>query len=137
MPLLKNKVAIVTGGGGGIGGAPAMSLAAEGAKVAVVDIDDARAAAVAERLRRTGAEAIPIHADVSREKDLREMTAKTVEAFGGLDILVNNAVLVRPDDSDVLSMTMETWDSIMLCNTHSVVFGCKYAIPEMVKRGGG
>ncbi|HXO14014.1 MAG TPA: SDR family NAD(P)-dependent oxidoreductase, partial [Mycobacterium sp.] len=93
MSRLAGKVAIVTGGAGGIGAATARELASEGAAVAVVDIDEAKAAEVVEEIRRTGGRAIALGGDLAEEQTAEDVVRSTVTEFGRLDILHNNAAL--------------------------------------------
>lgn len=133
---LANKVAIITGSATGIGRATAILFAREGAKVTVADINDEAGRATVATIEGTGGAAHYVHCDVSRSDDVQEMMSRTVEAFGGVDVLFNNAaatdgnypVHTMPEDEwrDVLSVTL---DGVFLC--------CKYAIPEMLQRGGG
>jgi NAD(P)-dependent dehydrogenase (short-subunit alcohol dehydrogenase family) len=139
---LENKVAIVTGGGRGIGAAIARSLAAEGAKVAIVDVDgsDAEAAAAA-----IGEHAIGIAADASRETEIAAAAGRTVDRFGGLDILVNNAGGGRLDRPATLGaigrpftrITEEGWDEQLATNLRTTFSGSKAAIPHLKQRGSG
>src|ERR1700755_3646274 len=93
MSRLAGKVAIVTGGAGGIGAATARELAREGAAVAVVDIDEEKASAVAGEIRQTGAQAISLGGDLAEERTARHVVQSTVAEFGSLDVLHNNAAL--------------------------------------------
>lgn len=141
MQSLKDKVAIITGAGSGIGRASAMTMAHWGAAVAVADIHLENAQKVAQEIVQRGGKAIAIKVDVADESQMRDMITTTVEAFGGLDILHNNAADVRPEtygrDQQVTEMDVALWDSFMAINLRSVMLGCKLAIPEMLKRGGG
>jgi NAD(P)-dependent dehydrogenase (short-subunit alcohol dehydrogenase family) len=141
MSRLAGKVAIVTGGAGGIGAATAHELAREGAAVAVVDIDEARATAVAEEIRRTGARAIAVGGDLADEQTARQVVESTVAEFGRLDVLHNNAALTASDflsrDTTVREMSMDVWQRSLDVNLGSQLLMCKHAIPEMTKNGGG
>src|SRR5690554_6024317 len=138
---LNNKVAIVTGAASGIGRASAMRMAELGAAVTVADINFERAQLVVEEIRALGGQAIAIGVDVAEESQMQAMVDATVEAFGGLDILHNNAADVRPEtygrDLLVADMDVALWDSFMAINLRSVMLGCKWAIPRMLQRGGG
>lgn len=108
---LAGKTAIVTGAGNGIGAATAQRLAAEGAKVGVVDIDQVAARAQAQHLCEAGAQAIALAADVTREQDVETMVARTVEAFGTVHVLVNNAGFTR--DMRIGRMAVSDWDAVV------------------------
>jgi NAD(P)-dependent dehydrogenase (short-subunit alcohol dehydrogenase family) len=141
MGRVDGKVAIVTGGGGGIGGAAARALAREGAEVAVVDIDLGRAAQVAEGITASGGTALALQADLSQEADVVGAIAATVARFGRLDVLHNNAALTDSDflslDTRVTELSVEVWEKTMAVNLRSQMLTCKHAIPEMVRHGGG
>ena len=132
---LKGKVALVTGGNGGIGLGLARGLAKAGADIAVVGRNaDKNASAVAE-LAGLGVRAVGIAADVTDRKDVDRAVADTVAQLGGLDILVANAgtnIRRKPQD-----YTAEEWHQVVDTNLTSMFFCCQAAYPEMVKRGGG
>ncbi|RYM01561.1 SDR family oxidoreductase [Sphingobium indicum] len=135
------KTAIVTGGGSGIGRATAQLLAQRGARLVVADIREDAARAVADEIRSAGGVAEPFHCDVEKEGDIIAMVAHAVATFGGLHILHNNAALVDLEvniqDQNVLTIDASLWDRIMAINVRSVMLGCKHAIPEMIRVGGG
>jgi NAD(P)-dependent dehydrogenase (short-subunit alcohol dehydrogenase family) len=133
--LLEGKVAIVTGGGSGFGKATSILFAKEGAKVAVVDYNEDGARKTAEEIKNAGGEAIYVKADVSKEEDVKRFVEETVKAFGKLDIIFNNAGIYVPGNAE--EQKTEDWDRIIDVNLRGVFFGCKYAIPEMKKNGGG
>ncbi len=141
MGRLENRVAIVTGGAGGIGGATARALAREGASVAVVDVDVEGGAQVVENIRATGGSAMWVQADLSEESDVAEAIRSTVAQFGRLDVLHNNAALTESEflsrDTPVTELSLEVWERTIAVNLSSQMLTCKYAIPEMVKGGGG
>src|SRR5436190_12837104 len=107
---LENKKAIVTGGAGGIGRATALAFAAEGAKVAVVDLRADAAEAVVEEIRAAGGTAVAIAADVSNEDDIQRIIATTVEEFGGVNVVFNNAGIIRR--TTAVETTAEEWDRV-------------------------
>jgi len=131
---LDGKVALITGGGSGMGKVASALFAAEGARVVLTDINDDAGNETAAGL---GADAHYVHADVSREADAREMVATAVERFGRLDILYNNAGVMLPDDGSVDAMDERIWDLTLAVNVKGVAFGCKYGIPAMLATGGG
>jgi NAD(P)-dependent dehydrogenase (short-subunit alcohol dehydrogenase family) len=141
MPRLAGKAAIVTGGAGGIGAATARELAREGAAVAVVDVDEAKAAGVAEEIRRTGARAIGLGGDLAEERTAQTVVQSTVAEFGRIDVLHNNAALTASDflsrDTTVSEMPLDVWQRSLEVNLGSQLLMCKYAVLEMRKSGGG
>jgi NAD(P)-dependent dehydrogenase (short-subunit alcohol dehydrogenase family) len=132
---LEGKVALVTGAASGIGRATALLFAQEGAAVAVVDLDEAGARALAQTIRDEGGRAIALGCDVSRAADCQRAVGATVDAFGRLDVLFNNAGIIRR--ADVVGTTEEEWDRVMAVNVKSVFMMSKYAVPVMAARGGG
>lgn len=131
MGRVQGKIALVTGGGSGLGRAISIMLAKEGAKVAVSDIDEKSAAETAAMI---GENAISIKHDVTSESQWQEALEKTKEMLGGLNILVNNAGI--GDGSDVESTDFETWKRVHAIDLDSVFLGCKYAISYMEKTEG-
>lgn len=140
MSRLAGKVAIVTGGAGGIGAATARELAREGAAVAVVDIDAAKAAEVADEIRRTGARAIALGGDLAEEHAARHVVQSTVAEFGRIDVLHNNAALTASSflsrDTTVSEMPLDVWQRSLEVNLGSQLLMCKHAVPQMRKNGG-
>lgn len=138
---LAGKVAIVTGGGGGIGGATARALAREGAAVLVVDINETAAASVAEGIASAGGTAAAWRADLSEEGQAIATVGQATERFGRLDVLHNNAALTDSDflsaDTAVTELSVEVWERTMAVNLRSQMLMCKHAVPIMVEGGGG
>ena len=132
---LEGKVALITGSGSGIGRATALLFAREGAAVAVVDLDESRAQAVAREIEGEGGQAIAVRCDVSQAADCLRAVRDTVAAFGGLDILFNNAGIIRR--ASVLEISEDDWDRAMAVNVKSIYLMSKYAIPVIAKAGGG
>ncbi len=132
---LAGKRAIVTGAGGGIGRASALALAAEGAAVAAVDISADAAAETARQIAAAGGRAIAITADISDPTDCERVVRDTVKALGGLEVLFNNAGIIRR--ADAIGTTVEEWDRVMAVNVRSIFLMCKYAVPVMAAAGGG
>ncbi len=134
MGKLDSKVALITGAGSGIGRATAKLFAKEGAKVAVVDWIEPNARQVAADIKAQGADAIAIMADVSKAANAQRMVKETVGRWGRLDIIYNNAG-IGPVNL-VHTMPEEEWDRVLDVNLKGVFLGCKYALPELMKRGG-
>jgi NAD(P)-dependent dehydrogenase (short-subunit alcohol dehydrogenase family) len=135
MEILKNKVALITGGSSGIGRATAILFAQEGAAVAIADINQELGTTVVTEIETTGGRAIFIPCDVSQAADCQQAVERTVAAFGGLDILFNNAGIARR--TNVLTISESEWDQVMAVNVKSIYLMSKYAIPHMEKRGRG
>lgn len=135
METLKNKVALVTGGASGIGRATALLFAQEGAAVAIADINQEMGEAALQEIENLGGQVIFIPCDVSKAADCQRALEQTVAAFGGLDILFNNAGIVRR--TNVLTTSETEWDLVMDVNVKSIFLMSKLAIPLMEKRGGG
>lgn len=132
---LAGKIALITGAGVGIGRATAELFAKEGAKVAVADINLETAQETARIIMEAGGVAVAIHADVSKPDAIQQMFQETAEAFGGLDILFNNAGIVK--QGRVEDSTEADWDAQIGTTLTSVFLGCKYGIPYLRKQGGG
>ncbi len=131
----EDKVVVVTGAGSGIGRACAENFAAEGAKVAVVDINKSSADAVVEQIKSTGRQAAAIIADVSKASDAEKIAQEAVARFGGIDCLVNNAGIQTY--GTVVDTDEALWDRTININLKSVFLVSKHCIPVMAKRGGG
>lgn len=132
---LNGKVAIITGSGSGIGRATAILFAREGAKVVVADLVASAGEETVAEIRNEGGVAIFAQVDVSKAAQVEAMVRLAVETYGRLDILFNNAGLTLP--ARVTETTEETWTLSLDVNLKGVMLGCKYAIPEMQKAGGG
>lgn len=135
MPGLDGKVAFVTGAARGIGAATAMRLAAEGAAVAVVDLDEAACAGTVEAITGKGGRAIAIGADVSRRDQVEAAVARTVAELGGLQILVNNAGVIR--DNMLFKMTDEDWDTVLAVHLRGAFLCSQAAQKHMVDANWG
>lgn len=135
---LDGKVAIVTGAAQGIGKCYAETLAREGASVALVDLKEDKVGESAEAIERAGGAALAVVADVSDEDATKEMCAKTVERFGGLDILVNNAAIYEGYVSHTLDeVPLDDWNSFLDVNVTSILLCTRAAVPYMKERGKG
>jgi NAD(P)-dependent dehydrogenase (short-subunit alcohol dehydrogenase family) len=131
---LDGKVALITGGGSGMGKVAAELFVNEGARVVLTDVQDEAGQATAEGI---GDAARFVHADVSQEADAAAMVRATVETFGRLDVLYNNAGVMLPDDGSVTITDETIWDTTLAINVKGVAFGCKYGVPAMLANGGG
>jgi len=134
---LKNKVALITGGGGGIGRETAQLFAREGAVLAIVDVDDRAGNETARLIKDQGGDAHYVHADVSMADDCQKMINAAEEAFGKLDILFNNAGIMDPTDDNAETTSEDVWDRTIAINLKGVFLGCKYGIPALRRAGGG
>lgn len=129
---LKDKIAVITGAGSGMGKAMAELFAAEGARIVCADISGKQDEVAAS----IGDAAVPLHVDVSKEADIQRMIATAEEKFGRLDILVNNAGFgggMKP----LHEQSLEDWDRVHAVNIRGVFLGMKYGIVSMLKSGGG
>ena len=134
---LEGKVALITGGASGMGMVASKLFASEGARVVLTDVNDEAAEATARSISDDGGDAIHVHADVSNEDDAKAMVAKTVDTFGRLDVLYNNAGVMLPEDGSVHTTDEAIWDLTLGVNVKGVAFGCKYGIPAMLQHDGG
>jgi NAD(P)-dependent dehydrogenase (short-subunit alcohol dehydrogenase family) len=134
---LANKVALITGAGGGIGGESALLFASQGARVVVVDVDDRGGAATVERVRANGGQAAYVRADVSKDADCAAMVAFTEKTFGKLDVLFNNAGIMDSADDDATKTSEAVWERTLAINLKGVFLGCKHGIPALRRAGGG
>lgn len=130
------KVAVITGGGGGIGRAASVGFARRGAKVVVVDRDGAAAEATAGIVRQQGGDAIAVTADVTNSDDVKAYVKAAIDKFGRIDCFFNNAGIegkLKP----VVELDEGDFDAVMGVNVKGVFLGLRYVLPEMIKRGGG
>lgn len=130
---LDGMVAVITGAGGGIGAASARLFAAEGARVALVDVRPDEAEPVAAEIRRTGGEALATGADIADERQVADALAKVDEAWGAVDVLVNNAGIAL--NRRLLDTTVEEWDRVLAVNLRGAFLAIKHGAPLM--RGAG
>lgn len=137
---LKDKIAVVVGAGSvrpgiGNGKATAILFAKEGAKVVCVDRNLDAAKETVRLITEAGGEAVAIQADVSKEAEAKSVVEATVEKYGRIDVLFNNVGIGSGGRG--LTVTEKEWDTVMNINLKSILFVCKYAVPEMIKGGGG
>ena len=135
MKLLKDKVAIITGAGSGIGKATALLFAKEGAKIIVSDINETNGNSAVEEIRKDGGEAFYIKADSSKPEDNETLVKQTIEKYGALDIAVNNAGIGGPLGSTG-EYPIDGWEKVIAINLSGVFYGLRYQIPAMLKNGG-
>ena len=133
---LENKVALITGGGSGIGRATAVTFAKEGATVVVADVNTEGGEGTVRAIKEADGEGLFVHADVSKSPDVKALVDKAVETYGRLDCAFNNAGILgtnalTPDAAE------ENWDSVISVNLKGVWLCMKYEIPQMLKGGGG
>jgi NAD(P)-dependent dehydrogenase (short-subunit alcohol dehydrogenase family) len=133
---LDGKIAVITGAGSGIGRASALRFAAEGARVVVSDVNEQGGDETVSLVRAAGGEATFVRADVSREDDARDMIETAVSAYGRLDVLFNNAGIVAMG-GPTGEASLDTWNQVLAVNLTGAFLGCRFAIPEMLKTGGG
>ena len=129
---LVDRVAVVTGGAGGIGRAMCERFAAEGARVVVVDLDEAAGGAVAAAVG-----GLFVRADVTSAAAVEDLYRAVAAEFGGIDVCCNNAGISPPDDDSILETGLEAWDRVQRVNLTSVYLCCKHALPHLLARGGG
>ncbi|MEU7524541.1 3-oxoacyl-ACP reductase [Saccharothrix sp. NPDC042600] len=129
---LEGRVAVVTGGGSGIGLASARRLASEGARVVVADLDAGTGKAAADEV-----DGLFVQVDVTDEEQVSALYRTTADTYGSVDIAFNNAGISPPDDDSILTTGIEAWDRVQKVNLTSVYLCCKYAIPHMLEKGKG
>ncbi|SDI91135.1 short chain dehydrogenase [Natribacillus halophilus] len=133
--LIKGKVAIITSAANGQGASEAVLFAKEGAKVVATDLQEEPLQKVVDEIQSNGGDAMAIQHNVVSEEEWQSVVSRTVEAYGKVDVLVNNAGVSEP--RTILDMTMEEWNKVMDINLNGCVLGMKYTIPEIQKAGGG
>jgi NAD(P)-dependent dehydrogenase (short-subunit alcohol dehydrogenase family) len=137
MGRLDGKVAIITGGSSGIGKASAILFAKEGARVLVSSRTTEKLQETVQTIKAAGGEAIFTKTDVSNEEDVKEMIKTAVATYGKLNVLFNNAGILEIEDVPITECKAENFDKVIGINLRGVFLGIKYAIPEMLKAGGG
>jgi len=130
---LKDKVALITGAGSGIGRQAALLFSHEGAAVVAVDVNEKAAAETVAMIQN----ALAVRADVSKASDCENMVAQAEKKFGRLNVLFNNAGIMHAKDDDAVSTSEEVWDLTLDVNAKGVFLGCKYGIPALKRAGGG
>jgi NAD(P)-dependent dehydrogenase (short-subunit alcohol dehydrogenase family) len=134
---LKDKVCLITGGASGMGGVGSRLFAQEGARVVIGDVVEDKGRETVAEIKAKGGKALFVKTDVSKESDCKKLVAEAVREFGRVDALYNNAGIFPPDDGSVIDNTEAIWDKVLNVNLKGIAFCCKFAIPEMIKAGGG
>ncbi|HEX9654663.1 MAG TPA: glucose 1-dehydrogenase [bacterium] len=137
MKRLKDKVALITGAGSGIGRESSLLFAKEGAKVVVADLQDKAGQETVRLVTKDGGEAAFVHVDVSKAAEVKAMIEFTERTYGRLNVLFNNAGIFPDRDSSVLDTDEETWELVMNVNLKGVFLGCKHGLPALLRAGGG
>jgi len=137
MGRLEGKVAIVTGAASGIGEATAVLFAQEGASVVAADRDESKGEQIVQRIRDSGGEAMFVPTDVSKPEQVQAMIGAAVDSYGRLDVIFNNAGIEGEMNEPTAECTLDNWHRVIEINLTGVFLGMKYAIPEMLKTGGG
>jgi NAD(P)-dependent dehydrogenase (short-subunit alcohol dehydrogenase family) len=132
---LREKVCLITGAGSGIGRAMALRFASEGATVVLGDQDGQAAETVATAVRQAGGRAQPIEADVTQGLEVQAMVRATVDTFGSLDVLINQAGVIQV--GDITDLAESEWDRVIDVNLKGVYLGCKFGLRAMLAQGGG
>ncbi len=135
MRLLDGKVALITGSASGQGRAASVLFAEHGARIAVADVNDDGARETVDLVEQAGSKAVAVHADVSRRADNDAMVAATVDAFGGIDVLYNNAAIQM--SGRLVECTEEQWDITMATNLNAIFWACRAAMPHLAEGEGG
>jgi len=134
--MLKNKIALITGAGSGIGEATALLFGGNGACVVLADMDTVGAERVLARLEKEGGKGMVVKTDVSKPAECERLVSETVKRYGRLDIAVNNAGIGGPAAA-VGDYPIDGWDQVIAINLSGVFYGMRYQIPAMLKNGGG
>jgi NAD(P)-dependent dehydrogenase (short-subunit alcohol dehydrogenase family) len=133
MNRLEGKVAVITGAAAGIGREAALLFSNEGARVCIADVAEEQGERTAAECR----EAFFQHVDVTDEASVEALLAATVERYGGIDVLYNNAGIMPADDASVLDTGLDAWNRVLAVNATGVFLCCKHGIPRLLERGGG
>jgi len=134
---LKDKVAIITGAGGGMGRIASLMFAEQGARVVVAEFGEAAGLETVRQVEAAGGSASFVKVDVSKEAEARAMVDHAIATYGRLDVLYNNAGIMPEADHSVTDTEVAVWDQVMAVNVRGVFLGCKFAIPQMVAQGTG
>ena len=137
MNRLEGKIALITGAGTGIGRATAKAMAAEGASVAIAEINAAAGETVAQEIVASGGRCIAIATDVTQEDSVRAAVERTVQHFGGLHVLHNNAGGSTPRDGSVVDVDLAEFWRVITLDLFGTFLGCRFGIPAIIESGGG
>jgi NAD(P)-dependent dehydrogenase (short-subunit alcohol dehydrogenase family) len=130
------KVALITGGGSGLGRSCARLLAERGARVVVADVDDEGGAATVADCEAAGSDATYVRTDVTRDDEVAAAVATAVDSFGSLHVAINNAGINGPTKF-VADYTPEEWNAVIAVNLNGIFHGIRHEVPQMVKQGSG
>lgn len=136
MQRFAGKRVIVTGSGSGFGEATARRFAQEGARVVITDVDETGMNRVCDEIKSAGGESISVRCNVAEESEVEAMVQAAVDAYGGVDVLVNNAGYSHHQKL-MWKITVEDFDAVFAVNVRGVFLGCKHVIPHMIEGGGG
>ena len=135
---LSNKIAIITGAASGIGRETSILFAQNGIEgIVLADSNEQEGHVTLAHVKRAGAKAVFVKTDVAKEQEVKEMVERAVKEFGKVNVMFNNAGIMLGDDDNAMTTSEATWDRTFDVNVKGVWFGCKYAIPEMLKAGSG
>jgi len=134
---LSGDVAVITGGGAGIGRETALLFASAGAKVVVADVNESAINEVVKRIRADGGSAVAVRTDVSKSAEVERLIQTGEREFGKVSVIFNNAGIMHADDDNAETTTEAIWDLTFAVNVKSVLFGCKFGIPALRRAGGG
>src|SRR5213594_1494258 len=134
---LKDKVALITGAASGMGRTAANLFAVEGAKVVIADVTARTGEEAVQEIKSAGGQAAFVRADVSKPAEVEAMVRFTIETFGGLHVLYNNAGIFHAEDEGTVETAEAIWDRVININLKGVWLGCKYGIPALLRSGGG
>lgn len=137
MARLAGKVALITGAGSGIGRVAAQLFAREGASIAIADISVAGAEQTAQLVVQAGGRALPLPTDVTEPESVQAAVRRTVQEFGALHVVMNNAGGSTPGDNTAVDVDLDEFWRVIRLNLYGAFLGCRYGIPELVRAGGG
>ncbi|WP_257351020.1 SDR family NAD(P)-dependent oxidoreductase [Pseudalkalibacillus decolorationis] len=134
---LEEKVCIITGAGGGMGKTAAKMFAKEGGKIAVFELNEERGQETVDEIKKEGGDATFFQCNVTDEESVKQAVSRTVQQYGQIDVLYNNAGIMIEEDHSVIDTTVDVWNKVMDVNVKGIFLTSKYTIPEMQKRKSG